>query len=102
MRAILLGPRRVVNKKLSLKFRAPNIAEDSALGIAPSLRHVEKLDHPERPDFCVGRTGSCLVDQCFRAIGDALRFVKKVQTAHLLTHKKPWNFTEIRTGRGPS
>jgi len=70
MRAVL--PCWVVNGKLNLKFRAPNFARDSGFGIAPCFRYVAQLDGPERPDFCLGCTGGGLVDQCFRAVSDAL------------------------------
>jgi hypothetical protein len=57
-----------------LEILAPNIARDSAGGIAALLAHVEQLDHPERPNCCLGCTGSSLINQRFRAVGDTLNF----------------------------
>jgi hypothetical protein len=74
---------RVVNRKLKLEFPASNIGRDSADGIAPSFWHVEHVIRPERPDFCVGCTRGGLVDQCYRAVGDALRLAANRRTVNL-------------------
>ena len=64
------------------------------------MRNVEKLDRPERPDFCIGRTGGGLVDQRFRAVRDVLKTrCERSDNGSEIVRARLWKSRETPFGR---